>query len=142
MPLNIFSATQFGCVLTEFKKLLECEVKEINCDAFKFSQTDHHVESFYFKQMNVTPYKELSFIVKVVLALNHGQVFVECGFNINNFVLKTRVTSEPICHCQKLDCKQPKKKKFRKNFFLKESHSLTFSLPGIKIGYSDCAMVF
>ena len=124
MPLNILSETQIGCVLTELKKLLECEVKEINCDAFKFSQTDHRVESFYFKQMNVTPYKELSFIFKVVLALNHGQLFVECGFNINNFVLKTRVTSEPICHCQKhdrrpLDCKQPKRKKFRKNFFFK-----------------------
>ena len=113
MALNILSATHCDCVLIEFKNMSECEVKEINRDAFKFSQTDHLVENFYFKQINKTPYKELPFIIKIVMALIHDQVSVECGVNINNFVLKTNITPNVICHFQKDDqrplyCKQPK----------------------------------
>ena len=46
MQLNILPPTQCGCALTEFKKLLKCEVKEINCDSFKFSQIDHRLGNF------------------------------------------------------------------------------------------------
>ena len=41
--------------------------------------------------MNVTSYKELSFIVKLILKFSHGQATVELGFNINSSVLKTKI---------------------------------------------------
>ena len=46
MQLNILSPTQCECTLTEFKKLVEFDIKEINCDSFKFSQTDHRLDNF------------------------------------------------------------------------------------------------
>ena len=47
--------------------------------------------------MNVTSYKELSFIVKLILKFSHGQATVELGFNINSSVLKTKIiTPEPV----------------------------------------------
>ena len=46
--------------------------------------------------MGILNYKELSFVVKVILTLCHGQASVEQGFNINKSLVKVNMKEEAI----------------------------------------------
>ena len=48
------------------------------------------MDKFFFSAVKVQNYKNLAFILKIVLTLSHGQAAVERGFSVNKAVLDVR----------------------------------------------------
>ena len=47
----------------------------------------------YFETIGLDKYKEVKYVMKVILTLNHGQASVQCGFGINKSALKVKRVS-------------------------------------------------
>ena len=93
MNLNICSSTQCDQVLADFSKFYKNELKHAKLNDSKFEKDkDCHDDSY----VCVLRYKELSFVIKIILTRSHGQAAVERGFNINNSALKTNVSTSVI----------------------------------------------
>ena len=96
MSLNILTSLQCDTVLSQFNNFVENEVKELKTDSFKFDPKNDRLDDFYFQHACVNNYKDLSFVLRVVLTLSHGQASVERGFSFNNFSVKTNMTPATI----------------------------------------------
>ena len=57
--------------------LLDNDLEELRLDAIKFVQEDERLDNFYFKKLNARKYTELSFVIRLILTLSHGQASVE-----------------------------------------------------------------
>ena len=63
-----------------------------NRDAFtSFNKENDRVDMFYFSTFNIGKCKELSMILKTILALSHGNASVEHGFSINKNMANVNV---------------------------------------------------
>ena len=67
----------------------------------KFEKNRNRLDKFYVKDFCVLWYKELSFVIKIILTMSHGQAAMEGGFNtslfnINNSTLKTNISPEGV----------------------------------------------
>ena len=67
----------------------------------KFKKNRNRLDKFYVKDFCVLRYKELSFVIKIILTMSHGQAAMEGGFNtslfnINNSTLKTNISPEGV----------------------------------------------
>ena len=96
MSLSILTSLHCDAVLSQFNNFVENEVKELKTDSFKFHPKNDRLDDFYFQHPFVNNYKDLSFILRVVLTLSHGQASVERGFSFNNFSVKTNMTPATI----------------------------------------------
>ena len=96
MHLSVLAANSCDKALSYFKCLLHNDMKEVRLDAIKFVQENKRLDNFYFKKLNVGKYTELSFVIRFILTLRHGQASVERGFNLNNKVLKTNISLNTI----------------------------------------------
>ena len=96
MTLNICSATQCDQVLADFSTFYQNELKHAKLTGSKFEKVKDRLDDFYVKELCVLPYKELSFVIKIMLTMSLGQVAVERGFNINNSELKANISPEGI----------------------------------------------
>lgn len=99
MSSKIPTSQLYNTVLSQFNGFMVNEIKELKRESFKFNHQNDCLHDFYFQHACVHNYKELSFVVKVVSALSHGQVTVECGFSINKSV-KTNMTPQSIISCR------------------------------------------
>ena len=54
------------------------------------------LDHFYFKIILVGRYEVLSFILKIVFTMSHGQASVKCGFSLNDSVNQTNIAPETI----------------------------------------------
>ena len=52
----------------------------------KFKEESDQLDNFFFQKVSIQNYKTLSFVVKLVLTLSHGQASVERQFSVNNQV--------------------------------------------------------
>ena len=87
--LNLKILDSFCCdkVLVQLVEFMTHNVK-LNIDKFKsFDRC---------KTIGLDKYKELKYVMKVILTLSHGQESVEHGFSINKSVLKVNITEESI----------------------------------------------
>ena len=50
--------------------------------SFVFLLKEHRLVEFFFKELVIAKYKELSYLVRIILTLSHGQAAVERGFNL------------------------------------------------------------
>ena len=69
------------------------------CRSYKFaefSENSCHLEEFYFEKIVIQKYGELSFVLRLILTLSHGQASVERGFSINNAILETNMLPETV----------------------------------------------
>ena len=92
MNLKILTPQQCDLVLSQFKDFMDIEIKAIKPEPFKFTHPKDRLDDFYYQHAFISNYKELSFVVRLVLTLSHGQAAVECGFSINNTSVKTNMT--------------------------------------------------
>ena len=90
VSLNIISAPKCNKItqqLTSFHKSAKSSVD-------KFTQFSRSIDSFYFSlfpNLNQS-HPELSFILKLVLVLSHGQASVERGFSLRNAAFKDNIS--------------------------------------------------
>ena len=69
----------------------------MNLDRFKsFDRKDERLDDFYFCVLVIQKYKELAYIVKIILTLSHGQAAVERGFSIGKSILNVNMNTELI----------------------------------------------
>ena len=86
IQLNILPPNRCDQALAEFKNCLDVKIEGIKLTSFVFSQKEHRLDEFFFKELGIAKYKELSYLVRIILTLSHGQAAVERGFNHNNYV--------------------------------------------------------
>ena len=96
LELNILTTTQCNVITTEFKKFLDVEVKTMHLELVSFSEKEDWLDDFYFKVASISKYKDLLFIVKLILTLSHGQVSVESGLSLNANIMKTTMSPESL----------------------------------------------
>ena len=70
---------------------------KLNIDKFKsFDRYKTKLDVFHFQTIGLDKYKELKYVMKVVLTLSHGQASVERYFSMNKSLLKVNITEESI----------------------------------------------
>ena len=68
----------------QFLEFIDDDLK-VNIAKFEnFSVINTKIEDFTLRLLGIEKYKELSFLVKIVLTLNHLQASAERGFSLNN----------------------------------------------------------
>ena len=89
----------FGCdkVLVRFTEFVTLDVK-LNIDKFKsFDRYKTKLDVFCFETIGLDKYKELKYVMKVILALSHGQASVERAFSINKISIKSQHNRTDNC---------------------------------------------
>ena len=86
IQLNILPPNRCDQTLAEFKNCLDVKIERIKLTSFVFSQKEQRLDEFFFKELGIAKYKELSYLVRVILTLSHGQASMERDFNHNNYV--------------------------------------------------------
>ena len=59
---------------------LKLYAEEFRC----FDSSTKDLDEFYFNDIDLQRFKELSFLVKIILTLSHGHAFVERRFSVSN----------------------------------------------------------
>ena len=96
VKLRILKSIQCDKITEEFNDFCEHHLK-LHADKFQhFDRFQKDLDEFYFSDVGVKSFKELSFLVKLVLTLSHGQASVERSFSINNTVLRQNMKEESI----------------------------------------------
>ena len=113
MKLKILSSAQCDKINGQFIEFLDDELK-INMEIFQsFSCDETALDDFFFKLVGVEKYKDLSFLLKIVLTLSHGQAAVERSFSLGNALLNYNMSEDSI-----------KAKKVIKDHMLSNDHIL------------------
>ena len=87
MKLKILSSAQCDKINGQFIEFLDDELK-INMEIFQsFSCDETALDDFFFKLVGVEKYKDLSFLLKIVLTLSHVQAAVERSLSLGNALL-------------------------------------------------------
>ena len=94
--LGIIAPSRCDQAMAEFKSFQENEVKKMRHEFSGFCSNESRLDDFYFKTVGIGKYKELSFVLKRILTISHGQASVERGFSHNNAVLKTNMSPETV----------------------------------------------
>ena len=72
MNLKILTSQQCDLVLSQFKDFMDIEIKAIKLESFKFTHPKDRLDDFYYQHACISNYKELSFVIRLVLTLSHG----------------------------------------------------------------------
>ena len=100
--LGIIAPNRCDKAMAELKVFKDNEVKKIQPEFSGFSLKECRIDDFYFKTVGVAKYKELSFILKLLLTMSHGQAAVERGVSHNNAILKTNISPETVVSKRKI----------------------------------------
>ena len=102
MKLKILSSAQCDKINGQFLEFLDDELK-INVEIFQsFSCDETALDDFFFKLGGVEKYKDLSFLLKIVLALSHGQAVVERSFSLGNALLNYNMRKKVAIKAKKV----------------------------------------
>ena len=96
MKLNILAPNHCDNALTQFLEFLQSESKS---DLFRlkpFNKKEHRLDKLFFHCLGIQKYKDLSYVVKIILTLSHGQASVKRGFSINKSLVKVNMKEEAI----------------------------------------------
>ena len=72
IQLSILSPNRCAQSLAEFRNCLDVKIEGIKVMSFVFSQKEHRLDEFFFKELGIAKYKELSHLEKIILTLSHG----------------------------------------------------------------------
>ena len=96
LSAKILSASDCEEALSEFSTFYGNEFKKYRSTFEDFKEKEHRLDDFWFQQVKVYNYEKLSFVVKLILTLSHGQASVELEFSVNNIVDKKNMKEETI----------------------------------------------
>ena len=96
LNLKILIPTSCDKSLSEFKIFLRDDVKKYNDKFATFNKKEHRLGEFFFAAVKVQNYKNLAFILKIVLTLSHGQAAVERGFSVNKALLDVNMQENSL----------------------------------------------
>ena len=94
--LKILSSAHCDKINGQFLEFLDDKLK-INVEIFQsFSCDETVLDYFFFKLVSVEKYKDLYFLLKIVLTLSHGQAAAERSFSIGNPLLNYNMSEDSI----------------------------------------------
>ena len=96
LNLKILTLTSCDKCLSEFKDFLRDDVKKYKDKFAIFNKKEHRLDEFFFSAVKVQNYKNLAFILKIVLTLSHGQAVVERRFSVNKAVLDVNMQENSL----------------------------------------------
>ena len=96
MKLNILAANHCDHALTQFQEFLQSECKSDLFRLKSFNRKEYRLDELFFSCLGIKNYKDLSYVVKIILTLSHGQASVERGFSINKSLVKVNMKEETI----------------------------------------------
>ena len=96
MECNILSPTKFDDVNIQFSKFLEQDLKRYHFEFEKFDQKCYQLDDCYFNVIQIQQYESLSFVIRLILTLSHGQTTVERCFSISNNILTQIMNTETV----------------------------------------------
>ena len=96
IDLGILSPQQCDTATTQFKAFLDKKLKMSHADFDGFSRDCFQRDEFYFTCIGVQKYDQVSFVLKLLLTLSHGQTAIDWGFSHNSFLLKTNMSPETV----------------------------------------------
>ena len=80
MNSNIFTASECEVSASKFNYFYDNEFSKFRADY------EDRLDQFWLDKVHIYKFEKLSFVVKLVLALSHGQASVEREFSVNNTV--------------------------------------------------------
>ena len=92
--LRILSPQQCDTVTTQFKGFLDEKLKMFRADFDGFSRDCFRLDEFYLTRIGIQKYDQVSFVLRLLLALSLCQAAIERGFSHNSFLLKTNMSPE------------------------------------------------
>ena len=96
IALNILTPQHCDKIMCQFTSFLDDDCKKLNEKFVEFDRNEHRLDDFYFKDVCVQKYDDLSYVIRIILTLSHGQASVERGFSQNVTVLETNMTPHTI----------------------------------------------
>ena len=84
MKQNILLSFQCDAAVVDFTSFCNNKFKKFRVEFEEFKGESDRLDNFFFQKVNIQNYKTLSFVVKLVLNLSHGQASVEKQFSVNN----------------------------------------------------------
>ena len=84
VELKIISTSQGDKALQEFSSFYD-EERVVHLRALKdFSEKEQRLDTFFFNDIGIGKYEHLSFILRLLLTMSHGQSAVERNFSLKN----------------------------------------------------------
>ena len=96
LDLNILNATQCDQATQEFQTFMDENVKMKTLVFSSFDEETTRLDHFYFKSIMIGRYEIISFILKIIFTVSHGQVSVKRGISLNDSVNQTNIAPETI----------------------------------------------
>ena len=96
LDLNILNATQCDQATQEFQTFMDENVKMKTLVFSSFDEETTRLDHFYFKNIMIGRYEVISFILKIIFTVSHGQVSVKRGISLNDSVNQTNIAPETI----------------------------------------------
>ena len=97
MSLSILQPTFCHKVRESFRNFLTEDLVLHKEKFISYDRATQRLDDFYFNStVNVKKYPELSFVLKIVIVLSHGQVAVERGFSLRDQSLKENISAESL----------------------------------------------
>lgn len=101
MKLNILKPQKCDKITEQYIEFVTYQLK-FNIASFQKFEKDKKdldekdLDDFYFTDLNLAAFPDLSFLIKMILTLSHGQAAVERSFSINNSVLNLNMKEDSI----------------------------------------------
>ena len=96
LNLKIMSPTQCDTAVQEYDQFCDNELKKFRVIFEEFNENETRLDHFFFTKVNANAYETLSFVIKLILTLSHGQACVERQFSVNNRVLQDNMGKDTI----------------------------------------------
>ena len=96
MKLKISTSVQCDKITKQFTDFTDSQLK-LYAEKFRcFDSSTKDLDGFYFSDIDLQGFKELSFLVEIILTLSHGQASVERSFGVNNTVINVNMSKDSI----------------------------------------------
>ena len=73
IELNIMEPSRCDKALSEFNSFCNNDRKTISNKFAEFDESSCRLDEFYFKNIGIQKYGELSFVIRLILTLSHGK---------------------------------------------------------------------
>ena len=96
LKVKVLNLTWCDWRRNQFEGLVNQELKLYAQKFENFYRLEKDLDEFYFTDVDLKKFSDLSFSMKVILTLSHGQSALERSFHISNSVLHVSIREELI----------------------------------------------
>ena len=96
MKLKVLTSVHCDKITEQFTDFIDSQLK-LYAEKFRcFDSSTKDLDEFYFNDIDLQSFKELSFLVKIILTLCNVQASAERSFSVNNTVINVNMSKDSI----------------------------------------------